>query len=402
MKMSILKLQGPVFASLVMLSSCTSLPSSGPATKAIDSQALVTVSTQDKKVGIDYALIDLSKAITSYFPAPSESSLTGSFGARGQSTAPEIPLGIGDVVSVSVFESQAGGLFIPSDAGSRAGNFITVPQQTIDRGGTITVPYAGRIKAAGRSKEAVEKAIEDNLANRAIEPQVVVTVVSAKSSQVAVLGAVTTPAKIEVGSNGERVLDIISSAGGITSPSAETAVTLSRKGKTAKISYDRLSDVPSENIFVMPGDTVFVDRTRRTFVAFGASGTNGRYDFEESGLSLAEGLGKAGGLLDARADPGQVFLYRMVDRKTLEKAGVDTRAFKSDKVPTIFRANMRDPGTFFATQNFAMQDKDLIYISNADSVELTKFLDILNSVTSTASGVSGDVADTRQNIRDIN
>jgi hypothetical protein len=33
----------------------------------------------------------------------------------------EIRLGIGDVVSITIFEAAAGGLFIPSDAGARPG-----------------------------------------------------------------------------------------------------------------------------------------------------------------------------------------------------------------------------------------------------------------------------------------
>jgi len=48
-----------------------------------------------------------------------------------------------------------------------------------------------------------------------------------------------------------------------------------------------------------------------------------------------------------------------------------------------------------------MQDKDIIYISNHDSVELIKFLDIVNSVSSTASGVSSDVVATRDAVREI-
>ena len=43
---------------------------------------------------------------------------------------------------------------------------------------------------------------------------------------------------------------------------------------------------------------------------------------------------------------------------------------------------MRDPASFFAVQKFAMQDKDILYISNHDSVELIKFLDIVNTVSS--------------------
>jgi polysaccharide export outer membrane protein len=55
----------------------------------------------------------------------------------------------------------------------------------------------------------------------------------------------------------------------------------------------------------------------------------------------------------------------------------------------------------FATQQFKMEDKDVIYISNSDSVELVKFLDIVNSVSSTVAGVSDDVNDTRNAVRNL-
>jgi protein involved in polysaccharide export with SLBB domain len=57
-----------------------------------------------------------------------------------------IMLGVGDVVSITIFESL-GGLFFPNDAGARPGNFVTLPNQMADSNGNITVPYAGIIRA---------------------------------------------------------------------------------------------------------------------------------------------------------------------------------------------------------------------------------------------------------------
>lgn len=91
-----------------------------------------------------------------------------------------------------------------------------------------------------------------------------------------------------------------------------------------------------------------------------------------------------------------------MEKSFLSKLGVDTAKFAGDTVPVIFRANLRDPGAFFAVQKFPMQDKDVIYVSNSDSVEVLKFLEILNSVTSTASGVTSDAVSTRDAIRDLN
>jgi polysaccharide export outer membrane protein len=393
---NLLKLQASTLVLALTLSGCaSSLPRSGPAAKAVDKGALVKVTSKDRKVGIDYAVVDINKNTLAFFDAPIAGSIRDTLGAK-RGGIPEIPLGIGDVIQVSIFEAQAGGLFIPTEvAGSRPGNYITLPSQTIDRRGTLTIPYAGRVPAAGRPKEEVEKDIEDRLANRAIEPQVVITAITSNSSEVAVTGDVNTPSKIALTSTGDRVLDVIAQAGGISTNSKETTVTLQRRGKVGVVSYDTLQNKPAENIYVAPGDTILVNRERRTFSAFGASGTNGQFDFDEIDLSLGDALGKAGGLLDDRADPAQVLLYRTVDRQTLSKMGVDTSRFPAGSIPVIFRANMRDPASIFAIQRFPMQDKDVLYVTNSDSIELTKFLNIVNSVTSTASGVSSDTVSTR-------
>jgi polysaccharide export outer membrane protein len=382
------------------LSGCTSLPSAGASASSIEAGAAIKVTSADKaaSAGIDYALVDISKSILGYVADAAPTSISKGFGG-GRGGAPALPIGVGDVVQVSIFESQSGGLFIPSDAGSRPGNFVSLPQQTIDRDGTVSVPYAGRIRAVGRSVEAVQKEIEDRLANRAIEPQALITKISSRSAQVAVLGDVRQPAKVELTEAGERILDVISEAGGLSSPGIETRVTLQRGSRTATVLYDYLVATPGENIYVAPGDTVLVDRERRTYVAFGASGLNGRFDFEESKLTFGEALAKAGGVLDARADPGQVFLYRVVQKDLLTKFGVDVSRFATETVPVVFRANMRDPGTLFAIQKFPMQDKDIIYITNADSVELLKFLNIVNSVSTTAAGVPSDAVSVRDSVR---
>lgn len=391
---------GVAFA-VLLLPSCTYLPRSGPDDKAVDTHAAIKVGTKERKAGIDYVLIDITRGMLGYFDDKAAMSLKLSFGG-GKGGPPDIPLGYGDVVQVSIFEAQSGGLFIPSDAGSRPGNYVTLPNQTIDRSGTVSVPYAGRIQAAGRLKEEVERDVEDKLANRAIEPQVVITTVTSNSSQVAVLGDVTTPTRVELNSSGERILDVLSQAGGLKTAGIETNITLQRRGKTATVPYETLLKNPAENIYVAPDDTVFADHQRRTFVAFGANGQNGRFDFEDTDLSLAEGIAKAGGLSDSQANPAQVLLYRLVEKKTLQDMHINMSAFHDAKVPVIFRANLRDPAGFFAAQKFALADKDILYSSNAGSIELLKFLDIANAITSTASGTTSDTLDTRDNIRDLN
>ncbi|WP_081177834.1 polysaccharide biosynthesis/export family protein, partial [Rhizobium rhizosphaerae] len=378
------------------MSGCTSTPTAGPSFGRVEAQASVKVSSpnKDRRAGVDYALVDINKTVLALLQSITTADSFRGFGA-GRGPAPNLPLGPGDVIQVSIFESQSGGLFVPADAGSRPGNYVTMPNQTVGKDGTITIPYAGRIPVAGRSVEAVQSDIQKRLQNRAIEPQVVISKISTKSAQVAVLGDVNDPAKIELNEGGDRILDLLSQAGGLSTPGIETYVTLQRGNRTATVLYDALTKNPAENIFAAPGDTLIVNRERRTYLAFGASGTNGRFDFEDAKLTLGEALGKAGGLLDARANPEQVLLYRRVNRDLLARLGVDVRRFADSEIPVIFRADMRDPATMFVAQQLPMQDKDIIFVTNASSVEVVKFLDLVNSVTSTVSGASNDVIITR-------
>jgi polysaccharide export outer membrane protein len=382
-------LTASAISTLLVIAGCDSLPRSGPDDKAIRDHAFLYDKGDGSKPYLDYVLLDLTAKILTYFPQQKPQTLSKGFGS-GRHGPPSLPLGVGDVVEVSIFESSAGGLFIPAEAGSRPGNFISLPQQTVDTDGAISIPYAGRITAAGRTTAQLQSEIVARLADRAIEPQAVITLVRSRSSEISVLGDVNAPAKLELNPGGERVLDVISRAGGLSAPNAETNIVLQRNGGTATVPFDTLLDNPKENIFVYPGDVVFANRDRRTFLAFGAAGLNGRIDFEDSDLTLSEAVAKAGGLLDARADPGQVFLYRLVAPETLSAMGMPVTAKVGRGFPVIFRVNMRDPSAYFLAQQFPMQDKDIIYVSNADSVELIKFLDIINSAT---SGVAGPAAD---------
>ena len=127
---------------------------------------------------------------------------------------PAFQFGVGDVVSVTIFEAAAGGLFIPAEASVRPGNFVTLPNQEVDNNGNISVPYAGNIRAKGRTPVQVQRAIVDALKNRAIEPQAVVSLATQRTSLVTVLGDVIRPGVLNAVPAGERILDSIARAGG--------------------------------------------------------------------------------------------------------------------------------------------------------------------------------------------
>ena len=49
-----------------------------------------------------------------------------------------------------------------------------IPDQQVGSDGAISIPYAGRIKAAGRTPQQIEHTIEQRLADKALDPQALV------------------------------------------------------------------------------------------------------------------------------------------------------------------------------------------------------------------------------------
>ena len=109
----------------------------------------------------------------------------------------------GDLIRVTLFESSAGGLFFQLEGGARSGNFLVIPDQNVDGKGDISIPYAGQIRARGRTPVQVQEAIVNALKNRALEPQAVVTVVQQHDALISVVGEVGSAIRFPPSATGE-------------------------------------------------------------------------------------------------------------------------------------------------------------------------------------------------------
>jgi polysaccharide biosynthesis/export protein len=368
----------PLLSAFALLGGCGLLPVNGPATLDI-------LSGQRDETSLPYALVKVTPKVIEVLSKNAPRLIAFNDRRRPK----DISFGIGDIVSVTIFEAASGGLFIPTEGGVRPGNFITIPNQPVDVHGNISIPYAGAIRALGRTQVQVQDAIVAALKNRAIEPQAVVSLVEQKTSMISVLGEGRS-ARIPATSTPERLLDVISRAGmagtgGTTTGAAgaETWVLLERGGRRAIAPFGALVYEPANNIYVHPDDTIYLYREPQTYLAFGALGTQQQIPFGSWRLSLAEAISKAGGLLDGQADPASVFLYRGEARDVAEAMGIDCTPFESPIIPVVYLINLRDPAGYFLASSLEMRNKDIIYASNAFAVESTKFMIYVNTIQST-------------------
>jgi polysaccharide export outer membrane protein len=300
----------------------------------------------------------------------------------------DITYGDGDIVSVTIFEAASGGLFIPAEGGVRPGNFVSLPNQAVDIRGNISIPYAGSIRARGRTQIEVQDAIVAALKNRAIEPQVVVSTVEQKTSMITILGEGRS-ARIPAATTPERMLDVIARAGfaavavggaGLGTAAAGSWVILERNGRRAIAPFGALVYESANNVYVHPNDTIYLYFEPQTFLAFGAVGAQQQVPFGTWRLSLAEAISRVGGLPDLQADPASVFLYRGEARDVAKAMGIDCTPYEGPVIPVIYTINLRDPAGYFLASSFEMRNKDILYVSNSFTVESTKFMTYLNTI----------------------
>jgi polysaccharide export outer membrane protein len=384
----------PLLAVVVaaLLPACTLLPGTGPTSDAVNGNAIAGVRSTTP---LPYALVDVTADTIGFLSQPNLITFKGEF--PDKRAKPNQVIGVGDVLDISIFEAAPGGLFTPGQAaGARPGNFVALPAQAVDQKGSIYVPYAGEIPAAARTIPEIQQAIVARLRNRAIEPQVVVSLNTQHSSVVSVLGDVNTPGVLALNSVGERLLAMIARAGGPKFEAIETYVTLQRDGKRVKVLLSRVVHDPNENIFIRPNDVIFLTREAPTFTALGALnqnvfGFNSEISFDVETLTLAQAMGKAGGLNDQQSDPSELYVYRYEERRFLEKLGVDTTRFVTDAIPTIYRLNLRDPSGLLLASGFQMRIKDVMYVANAKVVDYYKLLLLINNTAATTSNTANAV-----------
>lgn len=393
--------RGFVITSLAtMLAGCAGfIPQDAPDSLAVNQHAAMIT---EPTAPLPYALVPVNPEVlraTNSITSGAGSSFTKLPGGNYR----DVTIGVGDILTVTVYEAQAGGLFIPREAGVRPGNFVDIPRQQVDQSGDINIPYAGAIKVAGLTPRAVSAIIRERLKDRAIDPQAIVAVAEQRGNQISVLGEVNTALRFPIDPGGIRLMGAIARAGGPKNPSYETTITIKRNGRTYDEFMSNVVHRPEEDVFLAPGDVVFLTKIPRVFMAFGSTpspgsigGTNNRrFTFDNDNMSLAEALAKAGGLDGARADAKSIYVYRFEPKPLLQSAGIDVSQFPTTNAPAVYQFNMSKPDGWFQADTFKMRDHDVISVAESPSTEFVKLMAPLNAATTNASNVSTAVVNSK-------
>jgi polysaccharide export outer membrane protein len=202
-----------------------------------------------------FAVLLILLAVTSTAQEKSAAGGSSSIGSNstGFASGAAGPIGAGDLVEMSVFDT-------PELSG----------KLRVSNTGDIILPLVGSIHVAGMKAGDVQNLIRQKFMDGGFlkDPQVTVFVAEYATQGVSILGEVKTPG-IYPAFGAHNLMDYISLAGGLT-PLAGTNITVTRAGHPDDPEHVKISassaPKPLNNPEVLPGDSIFVEKTGLVYV----------------------------------------------------------------------------------------------------------------------------------------
>ena len=360
-----------IVAVLGLVSSC-GLPRSGPNKNEIFSGSVL-----EEGDAFILTVNDRVNRIASVTPALAFSAGFSSAALVGSDTIQP-----GDVLGLTIWENVEDGLLVPTGQ-----NATVLEEVQVDGAGFIFVPYAGRIRAAGNTPEAIRRLISEKLNDETPDPQVQVRRLAGDGSTVSVVGAVGAQGVYAIERPTRTLTAMLARAGGVVIEPDIAQVTVVRGNYSDSIWFEDLYDHPGHDIALRAGDRIIVEQDTRTFTALGATGAQNRVPFESQTISAIEALATVGGLSSAVADPTGVFVFRNEPEEIARQL-----VGRDDLVGTqrvVYVLDLTRPNGMFMARDFAIRDGDTVYVTEAPFTQFNKAIAAATGSLNSANAVQG-------------
>ena len=355
-------------AALAVVSSC-GLPQVGP-----NKRQIYSGSVQQEGDAFVVSVNDRVTRATAVTPALGFSQAFLNAGQLGSDTIQP-----GDVLGITVYENVDDPLL-----GVEGSPATLLEEVQVDGKGFIFIPYAGRIRAAGNTPEAIRRIITNKLGEQTPDPQVEVRRAAGDGSTVSLVGAVGGQGVYPIERPTRTLASMLARAGGVTIEPEIAQVTVVRGNMRDKIWFQDLYQNPRLDIALRGGDQILVEEDTRSFTALGATGGQAQVPFDTQNLSALEGIAQVGGLNAGTADPTGVFVFRN------EPEAIANQVLGRDDLQgaqrMVYVLDLTQPNGMFMARDFVIRDRDTLYVTEAPFTQWNK---VISAITGTASSAAG-------------
>lgn len=352
-------------AALAVVSSC-GLPRSGPSKREIFAGSVL-------KEGDAFVVTvnDHVTRSTAVVPALGFSKAFKNAGVVGSDT-----IRAGDTLGLTIWENVSDPLL-----GAPGTSATPLEEVQVDGSGFIFIPYAGRVRAAGNSPEALRRIITAKLDKQTPDPQVLVTRLAGDGATVSIVGGVGGQGIFAIERPTRTLSAMLARAGGIAVEPEIAQITVIRGKQRGKIWFQDLYKNPELDIALRGGDRILVEEDTRAFTAMGATGAQNRVPFTTQTLSAIEAIAQVGGLSSNLADPTGVFVFRNEPAEIANT--VLARSDLQGAQRMVYVLDLTEPNGMFQARDFVVRDGDTVYVTEAPFVQWSKTLSAITGSLNT-------------------
>lgn len=234
--------------------------------------------------------------------------------------------------------------------------------------GNIFYPFAGVVKAAGRTVEQIRAELTRKLSKYIEQVQLDVRVASYRSQRVYVVGEVNNPGIQVVKDIPLTVLEAINNVGGVTVDADMRNITLTRADRTYSINLLNLYEGGdlSQNVLLTHGDVINVPDNQFNKVFVLGETTIGRgfnvgkprsVIMNKARITLTEALSEGGGFDQETSDAARIFVFRSALGKS-----------------KIFHLDAKSPDALILAERFPLQPRDVVFVDRAEGIRWNQII----------------------------
>ena len=371
--------QVALFLAVTVVASCGALPRSGPSKSEIFAGSVLREGD-----AFIVSVNDRVTAATAVTPALGFSSSFRDANPIGADT-----IRPGDTLGLIIYENVEDGLLTNTGASASL-----IDEVQVDSAGMIFIPYAGRLRAAGNTPEALRRIITARLDEQTPDPQVVVRRLAGDGATVSIVGGAGAQGVYPIQRPTRTLAAMVAAAGGVSIEPSVALVSVSRGNRTETAYLSDILKNPAMDIALRDGDRIFIEQDTRSFTVLGATGAQTRLEFNTEVISAIEALAQVGGLNANLANPTGVFVFRN-EPEQIARA-VMGRDDLTGTQRLVYVLDLTEPNGMFNARDFIIRDGDTIYVTEAPIVAWNRSVagvfGVLNPVTSVANtlGVTGN------------
>ena len=292
----------------------------------------------------------------------------------------------GASLGLTIWENVEDGLLAQQGA-----NSSVLSEVQVDGDGFIFVPYAGRVRAADNTPEALRRIITEKLSAQTPDPQVLVQRVAGDGSTVSLIGGIGGQGVYPIERPTRTLTAMLARAGGVTIPPEIAQITVIRGAHSDTIWLSDLYEDPRLDIALRGGDRILVEEDQRSFTALGATGAQSRVPFQTQTITAIEAIATVGGLNFNLADPTGVFVLR--DERPEIAAQVLGVPTITEPQRVAYVLDLTEPNGLFVARTFDIRDGDTVYVTEAPYAQFTKVLGAIVGPLNSANSIDQLVSD---------